>query len=424
MKILLANYRYFLSGGPERYMFNITDELTARGHEVIPFSINYSRNASSAYSHYFAPPLGSADDVYFTEQTRSLSGVAESLRRSFYSADVEACSDRLLQAVRPDVAYVLHYLRKLSPSLLVSLKKHNVPIVVRLSDYQMLCPQAHMLRDNSPCSLCVTEGLFKSIENRCVKGSLPASMVNACATWFHRWRKYFDLIDCFVVTNEFMREMMIAAGYRPERVTLIPTFSNMARNGTSLDATAPMSIAYLGRVEPLKGVHLLLEAYATLRSTRPSCEWRLEITGEGDAAYLDQLRGRCTELGLQDLVSFGYARSRDSVIETFGRAVVSVVPSIWFENLPNSLLESLACGVPVVASRIGSLTQAFSDGVEGFHFTAGSSEDLANTLIRIWDSRVELSRMRKAAAQLAREQYSASSHVQMLVALLERLHAK
>jgi len=44
MKILIANYRYFVSGGPERYMFNVIGALTDRGHDVIPFSIRYSQN--------------------------------------------------------------------------------------------------------------------------------------------------------------------------------------------------------------------------------------------------------------------------------------------------------------------------------------------------------------------------------------------
>ena len=47
MKILVANYRYFISGGPERYMFNLIEQLSVQGHEVIPFSIHYSKNITA-----------------------------------------------------------------------------------------------------------------------------------------------------------------------------------------------------------------------------------------------------------------------------------------------------------------------------------------------------------------------------------------
>ena len=54
MKILLVNYRYFISGGPEKYMFNIKRVLEEKGHEVIPFSVHSNRNVETEYSRYFA----------------------------------------------------------------------------------------------------------------------------------------------------------------------------------------------------------------------------------------------------------------------------------------------------------------------------------------------------------------------------------
>ena len=67
MKILLVNYRYFISGGPEKYMFNIKKMLEEHGHEVIPFSIMSNKNVETSYSKYFVEPIGSRDAVYFDE---------------------------------------------------------------------------------------------------------------------------------------------------------------------------------------------------------------------------------------------------------------------------------------------------------------------------------------------------------------------
>ena len=53
MRILLVNYRYFISGGPEKYMFNIKTMLENQGHEVIPFSIHSNKNVATEYSKYF-----------------------------------------------------------------------------------------------------------------------------------------------------------------------------------------------------------------------------------------------------------------------------------------------------------------------------------------------------------------------------------
>ena len=71
MKILLVNYRYFISGGPEKYMFNIKNVLEENGHEVIPFSIRSNKNVETEYSRYFVEPIGSRDAVYFDMRTVS-----------------------------------------------------------------------------------------------------------------------------------------------------------------------------------------------------------------------------------------------------------------------------------------------------------------------------------------------------------------
>ena len=75
MRILLVNYRYFISGGPEKYMFNIKKILEENGHEVIPFSIHSNKNVETEYSKYFVEPIGSRDATYFDEiANKSLDG--------------------------------------------------------------------------------------------------------------------------------------------------------------------------------------------------------------------------------------------------------------------------------------------------------------------------------------------------------------
>ena len=81
MRILLVNYRYFISGGPEKYMFNIKKMLEDNGHEVIPFSIHSNKNVETEYSKYFVEPIGSRDATYFEEckKTKHKLGVFQGL---------------------------------------------------------------------------------------------------------------------------------------------------------------------------------------------------------------------------------------------------------------------------------------------------------------------------------------------------------
>lgn len=413
MRVLLANYRYFVSGGPERYMFNVSDALAARGHEIIPFSVDYARNAETPYSKYFVSPLGSRDEVYFRDHGHSPRTLLKTIARAVYARDVERAVSRLCADTRPDVAFVLHYLRKLSPSLLVGLKQAGLPIVVRLSDFQMLCPQAHFLRNGTPCQLCLHSGLLPSIRHRCVQGSLVASMINALATWYHQQRRFFDLIDRFVVTNAFAHTQMLRAGFPEQRLSLIPTFVN-----TDAFHPGPTQrddiVAYSGRLEPIKGVDVLLDAVAELSVRRPDVGWRFVLAGSGEPQYVERLQGKVHASGLANKVAFAGPLATPDLVRLLSRSQLSVLPSLWFENLPNSLLESYACGTPVLASALGSLLDAVVDGLSGFHFKAGSPEALAQSLAAAWDSRAQLPAMGLAARDLARTTYSRDHHVDAL----------
>src|SRR5258708_16893475 len=176
MKVLIANHRYFVSSGPERYMFNIIDRLERAGHQVMPFSVRYAQNAETPYAKYFVPSLGNADQVYFDEHRSSLAALPRTLGRLFYSAEVERAVARMAEDTQPDVAYVLYYLRKLSPAILVGLKKRKIPIVARLSDYGMFCAEHHCLRDNHPCTLCLDGSVLHSVRHKCVKDSRLLSL--------------------------------------------------------------------------------------------------------------------------------------------------------------------------------------------------------------------------------------------------------
>lgn len=418
MKILIANYRYFISSGPERYLFNITDKLAAEGHTVMPFSIHYSQNVETPYDRYFVSPIGGPDAVYFDQHAKSIQTLYKGLSRTVYSHEVERAARRMAMETKPDVAYILYYLRKLSPSLLVGLKSANLPIVVRISDYGMFCPEHHLLRDDAPCTLCQEGSILNSVRYRCVKGSRLLSAVDAAATLFHRWRGYFDLIDQFVTTNEFMSEMMVKAGFAPSRITCIPTFTDL---DTFSPATGPQSrdyLLYVGRLDKPKGVHVLIEAMLRLARERGGAIPKLLIAGAGhDAGYTDALKRRVSEAGLDERIAFKGNVAGAEIPNLMRGAIASIMPAIWFENLPNSVVESLACGCPVVASDLGSLSYTVADGQDGLLFRPDDAADLARKIARILDEPGLRDRLAEGARQTAVRRHGPKDHVAKLTTL-------
>lgn len=421
MRILLANYRYFVSGGPERYMFNVTDALVGRGHEVIPFSVRYTRNQPTPYSHYFVEPLAGPGEVYFREHKPTAKSLWRTLSRLFYATDVEKAVTRLVKDTKPELAYILCYLRKLSPSLLVAAKRAGLPIVVRLSDYALLCPQAHFLRNNVPCELCIGGNLMPSVRYRCVQNSLAASAVNALASQYHQAMHFFDLVDSFVTPSRFMHERMVAAGYPEQRLCYVPTFVNSSVFRPDPEAPKEKYVAYVGRLDQEKGVHVLIEAFAMLQAGGRGTNLGLQIAGTGDGTYVDSIRRQARRLDCGESIRFLGDLATEPLARLLNHAFLSVVPSLWYENLPNAILESYACGTPVLASNLGSLAEFVDEGRTGYLFHAGDANHLTERLAVCLDQPRNVAEMGRNARKAAETTYSRERHLDRLEALFGEL---
>ena len=414
MRVVLVNYRYLMSGGPERYMFSVTDLLEGAGHEVIPFSIRYRANRPSQWETYFAEPIGEDDEVLFRDQRQSPAVVVRGLRRAFYASDVYERVVELLRVARPDVALVQNYLRKLSPSVLVALKHARVPIVVRLSDFAMVCPEAHMLRNGRICRECLDHGLIRCIRHRCVQRSLGVSAIASLSMLYAKWRGYFDLIDYFIAPSATMKAAMSEGGFDPDRIVVLPTF--VAPYATSDDAPCQRRIAFVGRLSHEKGVETLLQAHAKLIRSPGLGDVELWIAGSG--AGTTASRALVASRNPSSRVRLLGELDSEGVRDVLHGSQLSVVPSLWLENLPNAMLESLSVGTPVVASDIGSLSDALDGTGAGLLFKCGDADQLADTLASVLCDADRLERMRIEARELAARRYSPEAHLHGLLRVM------
>lgn len=419
MRVLIANHRYVEASGAERYLFNVSAELKARGHAVMPFAMRHRDNAPSPYEGYFVSPIDKHDRLYFSEYRGSPKALGASFARLFYSKEVEQAVERMARETHPDIAYVLLYLRKLSPSLLVGLKRAGVPIVVRLSDYGMFCAQTYCLRDGKPCTACQTGALMPSIVHGCVEGSRAVSAVHALAMSWQRARGYFDLVDQFVVTNDFMLETMQRAGFPADRLTCIPTFVDTDRFTPSQQAHEGY-LLFCGRLHEVKGAHVLVDALRLLKAQGRRV--RLKIAGTGqDPRYVETLKRQVQAARLGDQVEFEGQIDPAALPLLYQRAFCSVVPALWFENLPNALLESLACGTPAIASDVGSLACTLTDGEDSLLFPVGDAPALATQIARLIDDPELRARLSQGARSTAIELHAPERHVSSLLDLFQRL---
>ncbi len=202
MKVIQINYRYFVSGGPEVYMFKLREGLMRRGCECIPYSVRQTQNLPNEYEKHFASPISRPQEYLFKEYSWNARSVVRGLSRLFYSKEVENGLSTLLSATQPDVAIVHHYLKKLSPAVLVALKRHEIPIIAILHDFNLICAEAHFQRAGRICFDCLRRGPAEAVKNACVKRSRAVSLINYLAGRWHERKGYFDLVDAFIVPRQ------------------------------------------------------------------------------------------------------------------------------------------------------------------------------------------------------------------------------
>lgn len=404
MKILLVNYRYFISGGPEKYMFNIKKLLEDNGHEVIPFSIHSDKNEHSDYSRYFVEPIGGRDVVYFDEVKKTPKSIWQMLSRSCYSIEVEKAIQREITDVRPDLVYIIHFVNKLSPSVIRGAKKMGVPVVLRLSDYFLLCPRFDFLCQKKICEDCLTKGYSSCIKKRCVKGSFFASFVRVLSMKIHQLIRVYDDVDMFITPSEFLKKKLVENGFPKEKIVCIPTFT-ASKTEVGQPQVGSYGL-YFGRITEEKGVETVVKAYEKMPDRY------VKIMGDDSTEEAVRLKQYVADHNLKNIEFLGF-KSGAELESIIKGAKFTLIPSIWYDNLPNTALESFQYSKPVIASDIGSLPELVVDGVNGYLFDPYSPDALAEKIQQLDDENVKI--LGAASRTRLEEKFAPKTHYDALM---------
>ena len=407
MKILLINYRYYLSGGPERYMFHVKELLEKHHHEVIPFAVHNSQNAPSEYEKYFVDPIGGRDAVYYEDCRKTPRVIWQLFWRSVYSSEVEKAIRREIEEVRPDIVYILHFVNKLSPSVIVGAKKMGLPVVVRLSDYFLLCPRFDFLFQKRPCEDCLKYGYRMCVKRKCVKNSFFASCVRVLSMKAHSLLGVYKNVDAFITPSHFLKEKLTEYGFETDKIRYIPTFTEISPED-ELSQTGSYGL-YFGRISEEKDVETLVKAYELLPDRH------LKIAGNDSTEYALKLKAYIESRGISNVTFLGFQQG-ENLKRVIQGARFTVLPSIWYDNLPNAVLESFRYAKPILASAIGSLLEMVEDGVNGFLFPPGDSEALAEK-IRLLDDDELVRRMGRRGRERLESEFSEERHYRELLSL-------
>jgi glycosyltransferase involved in cell wall biosynthesis len=403
MRVLLVCHGYppFGVAGVERLSAQTAEALIARGHEVSVLT----RRPSAA-----PPTLMLERETYANVPVVSIVGGGTKVEQfPEHEPSLERIFERVLVEADPDVVLATH-LRHHSPGYVAVAHRWGIPIVLELHDFFAMCPRAHLQRRSG--ELCGgPEG-----GSACAKHCFPEQR-DAELRWALRSRSFAEAVRC--ADEVLAPSRFVADAFEPLRDARSPIHvveNAVASLGPVLrsdpDATTPLHLASIGVTVEHKGFQVVVEALR--RVALPAS--RYTILGVALQPHACKLHEAADEIPGLELRLFG-GFSPAHLPALLADADALVVPSLVAETYSIVAREAFACGLPVIASRIGALPDAIRPGDNGWLFAPGGASELAALLQQLDGDR---SLLRRAASGIrASDMTSVAARTDRVEALLE-----
>ena len=387
MKVLLVHNRYRSDspGGEDKVVDQEVQALTARGHAVERFE-------------------------RFNDDIGSLSVARQALlpARVVWSEEARRSLTRALLAIRPDVVHVHNTFPLLSPSVLYACRAERVPVVATLHNYRLVCSSGILFRDDAVCHDCVGRRLpLPAVRHGCYRDSALATLPVATGLAVHR-RAWRTMVSAYVFLSRAQQEIIARDGLpsgrlfvKPNLVPMPPPQPASRREGI---------VVYAGRLAPVKGVDLLMEAWDRYSAERGPGSLRLLVAGAGP------LEGRVAAWAARHpTVDWVGMLTHGACLSLFNRACAVIVPTVWQETFGLVIVEAMAAGVPSVAPAHGSFPELVTDGADGVLFPPGNAAALATVLRDVDDHPDRYGALGRAARTTYERRFTPDANVEQLL---------
>jgi glycosyltransferase involved in cell wall biosynthesis len=413
VKVLLVPHFFppGFPGGTESYTFGLARELKRRGHA--PYVMCATKWGQGSSIH----PVAS-DDEFEGIPVRRLAwnwqAAPDPFRYLYNNPEVNREFGAYLAALRPDVVHITSCYA-FGAGIIQVAHDAGIPVFMTFTDFWFLCPRHTLWRGDgslcegptsaATCASCMSAGTplgnaFDNVLPRSLSGPILSGVsripVIARQRGFRGYvgdtsgrlafvRRMFDLIDCPLGPSRFMIETLGRNGYDADRIQYSPYGHDLGWVNQVKPRTADgrLVFGYLGQIDPLKGVDVLVDAFKRIPLDQP-VELRLFGNFAKNPDYVAALR-RSAEGDPR--IHFVGPFGRDQIADVFSELDLVVVPSMWYENTPIVISEAFAAGKPVIATNLGGMSEAVVHNVNGLLFDRGDAAELAQWMVSLANDR-------------------------------------
>lgn len=367
MKILMVNKFLFPKGGAETYMLKLGAYLESQGHSVEYFGMADNRNIVSNRVDMYTTNMD-----FYNGSVFSKAGYAF---KTVYSLEAKRKITAVLEDFNPDIVHLNNFNYQLTPSIILAIRQWEKAIggkcriIYTAHDYQLICPNHICRNGNHSCEKCLTGSYINCLKHRCIHGSFFKSAVGTVEAALWNWLGVYRHIDEIICCSDFLKTKLDTSPILAQKTI---TLHNFIDNIEKRDTEKREYVLYFGRFSKEKGIETLVSICKQL----PHIPFVFAGAGslEKEINRLDNI----TNMG------FVTGARLEMVIR---KARFSVYPSEWYENCPLSVMESIACGTPVIGADIGGIPELIDDGATGELFESGNAHMLKQKIENLWVDR-------------------------------------
>lgn len=285
----------------------------------------------------------------------------------------------LLQDLRPDVVHLHHYTNFGMEALLqIRRALPEVRIVLTLHEYLAICNHFGQMVKRPNFALC---------DGASARGCHKCFPEISEQDFFLRelfMKRFLGLVDHFISPSHFLIDRYVRWGLPAEKLSMIengmPIRPHDPRPNQYPGFENGLTVGFFGQISGLKGINVLIEAARMLDEAKVT-NVRIDVHGDHSGqpeAFRKDFEAKLAKAPPNFSFRGPYENRR---VDALMRSVHAVlVPSIWWENSPLVIQEALLNRRPVICSDIGGMAEKVRDGLDGFHFQAGSAYSLAMLL--------------------------------------------
>jgi glycosyltransferase involved in cell wall biosynthesis len=379
MKILIAHNTYQRRGGEDVVFEQESGMLEANGFDVRRFTVG------NDHIRGFAEKIATARSIFSNKPSIAA-----------------LCAE--MDKLQPDLVHFHNFFPTLSPASVKAVAERGIPAVVTLHNYRLICVGAYLLRNGKPCEDCVSRLRLPAVIHGCYHdSSIGSTFVAAMALYFRRILKQYPSQITLIALTEFAKSRFVADGFEADRIIVRGNVISDPGVGSS---DRERRFLYVGRLSAEKGVDTLLDAARDLDCT-------LEIIGDGPE------RSRLEARAGSNVVFLGHIPV-PQVIDRMRSALALAVPSRWYEGFPMVILEAMATGTPVLASRIGSLAEIVAHEQTGLLLPPDDASAWHEAMTNLLRSRTSAQALGEKARERFLEKHSIETGMETLAAVYSR----